>query len=71
MKFGHIAALLDYMNATLKSMHEAWEDLLLMMETKLANYSSVSDSVVSLAVTMQGFIIIRGADKGTSPPLEV
>ena len=42
LKFGHISSLLEYMSASLKCMHEAWEDLLLMMDTKLASYASVS-----------------------------
>ena len=42
LMFGHVASLLDYMNSALKSMHEAWEDLLLMMDSKLATYASVS-----------------------------
>ena len=41
LKFGHISSLLEYMSSTLKSMHEAWEDLLLMMDSKLASYASV------------------------------
>ena len=42
LKFGQIGSLLEYMSATLKSMHEAWEDVLLMMDAKLAGYSRVS-----------------------------
>lgn len=41
--FGQIAALLDYLNSALKSMYEAWEDILLTMDSKLAAYASVSD----------------------------
>lgn len=38
----HISSLLDYASATLRCMHEAWEDLLLMVDAKLARYSTVS-----------------------------
>jgi len=42
MEFGQVASILDYMNQGLKAMHESWEDLLLMMDSKLATYARVS-----------------------------
>ena len=40
--YAHICSLLDYAGATLRCMHEAWEDLLLMVDAKLARYSTVT-----------------------------
>ncbi|XP_064400180.1 anaphase-promoting complex subunit 4-like isoform X2 [Halichondria panicea] len=40
LMFGQITALLDYINSALKSMYEAWEDLLITMDTKLAAYAT-------------------------------
>jgi hypothetical protein len=39
--YAHIHSLLDYASATLRCMHNAWEDLLLMVDAKLARYSTV------------------------------
>ena len=32
---------MEYMSSTLKLMHEGWEDTLALMDSKLANYTSV------------------------------
>ena len=41
VKFGAIGSVMEYMGSTLKAMHEAWEDLLSMMDSKLASYAKV------------------------------
>ena len=41
MVFGHVVSLMEYVSSTLKLMHEGWEDTLAMMDSKLANYTSV------------------------------
>ena len=53
LKFGQVGSLLEYMSATLKSMHEAWEDVLLMMDTKLATYSSVRQLASSVVLDLE------------------
>ncbi len=49
--FGQITALLDYINSALKSMYEAWEDLLVTVDSKIAVYSSVSVSLHAFSLT--------------------
>ena len=44
-KFGQFSSLLEYMRGTLTAMHEAWEDVLVMMDTKLASYAKASEHV--------------------------
>lgn len=40
-KFGSVGAVVEHLRSTLTSMQEAWEDALVLMDTKLADYSSV------------------------------
>ncbi|XP_066278260.1 anaphase-promoting complex subunit 4-like [Branchiostoma lanceolatum] len=44
MKYGQIATILGYMENTLRSMSEAWEDILLEMDNKLAKFAETIDS---------------------------
>ncbi len=53
LMFGQITALLDYINSALKSMYEAWEDLLITMESKLAAYATVSTPPPHLLIIHQ------------------
>ena len=41
LHYSSICSLLSYTRATLRCMHEAWEDLLLMVDAKLTRYASV------------------------------
>ena len=43
-----VESLLDYGRSALQRMQESWEDLLLMVDSKLANYASVRDVCVCL-----------------------
>lgn len=45
LHYSHICSLLDHARATLRCMHGAWEDLLLMVDAKLARYSTVSSEL--------------------------
>ncbi|XP_065911804.1 anaphase-promoting complex subunit 4-like [Dysidea avara] len=49
IQFGYISSLIKYMNGVLQSMMEAWEDVLLMMDTKLADYASTLPEGTTLA----------------------
>ena len=40
--YSHVSSLLHYTSDTLRCMTEAWEDVLLTMDMKLAKYSTVS-----------------------------
>lgn len=40
-KFASVGAVLEHLSSTLTSMQEAWEDALVLMDTKLADYSRV------------------------------
>ena len=40
LKHGHIASLLDYLAHTMHSITEAWENILLEMDSKLASYAA-------------------------------
>ena len=41
LHYSHISSLLSYATETLSHMSEAWEDVLLTMDIKLAQYSTV------------------------------
>lgn len=48
LKHGHIASLLGYLSQTMNSITEAWENILVEMDSKLASYAStVPDRSVS------------------------
>ncbi|KAK7790646.1 hypothetical protein R5R35_006539 [Gryllus longicercus] len=48
LKHGHIASLLGYLSQTMNSITEAWENILVEMDSKLATYAStVPDGSVS------------------------
>ncbi|XP_035673981.1 anaphase-promoting complex subunit 4-like [Branchiostoma floridae] len=44
MKYGQVATILGYMENTLRSMSEAWEDILLEMDNKLAKFAETIDN---------------------------
>ena len=47
LKYSQLVSIVEYMDKVVKSMCEAGEDSLVTMDTKLANYSSVSVPVIT------------------------
>ena len=45
LHYSHVCCLLDYTSDTLRCMHEAWEDILLTVDAKLAQYSKVGQKI--------------------------
>ncbi|XP_015905516.1 anaphase-promoting complex subunit 4 [Parasteatoda tepidariorum] len=57
LKYGHISSLLAYLSSTIRAISEAWEDILLEVDTKIHNYAyqksclsegSISDDFLEL-----------------------
>ncbi|XP_077992612.1 anaphase-promoting complex subunit 4-like [Glandiceps talaboti] len=77
LKYGTITTLIGYLNNTLKAMSEAYEDILLEMESKLAKYAetkctagTVSDDFLQLLMwgkcspELQSFLVHELTEKG-------
>ncbi|XP_070540057.1 anaphase-promoting complex subunit 4-like isoform X2 [Ptychodera flava] len=77
LKYGTITTLTEYLNNTLKAMSEAYEDILLEMESKLAKYAetkftpgTVSDDFLQLLMwgkcsqELQSFLLHELSEKG-------
>ncbi|KAF8781593.1 anaphase-promoting complex subunit 4-like isoform X2 [Argiope bruennichi] len=45
LKFGQISSLLTYLSSTIRAISEAWEDILLEIDTKLHNYAHQKHSL--------------------------
>ncbi|GIY80165.1 anaphase-promoting complex subunit 4, partial [Caerostris extrusa] len=45
LKFGQISSLLSYLSSTIRAISEAWEDILLEIDTKLHNYAHQKHSL--------------------------
>ncbi|XP_033126468.1 anaphase-promoting complex subunit 4-like isoform X3 [Anneissia japonica] len=76
-KYGKISSLMEYLNQTVKSMSEAWEDILLEMESKLNKYAeskptpgTVCDDFLQLLMwgkscqELQAFLLHELTEKG-------
>ncbi|XP_014664104.1 PREDICTED: anaphase-promoting complex subunit 4-like, partial [Priapulus caudatus] len=78
-KFGQISSLMAYLDATITAMTEAWEDILLEMDLKLAKFAeekakldsgSVSDDFLQLlmfgtcSAELQQFLLYELTEKG-------
>ncbi|XP_071949251.1 anaphase-promoting complex subunit 4-like [Antedon mediterranea] len=76
-RYGKISSLMEYLNQTVKSMSEAWEDILLEMESKLNKYAetkptpgTVCDDFLQLLMwgkscqELQAFLLHELTEKG-------
>lgn len=79
LKYGQIATLLQYLQSTIQQMQEAWEDILLEMDSKLYNFAeqkqasgagTVSNDFLELLIfgtpssELQTFLLHELTDKG-------
>ncbi|KAK3598443.1 hypothetical protein CHS0354_014065 [Potamilus streckersoni] len=79
LKYGHIATLFQYLNSTIQQMSEAWEDILMEMDSKLMKFAeekkksgegTVSNDFLELllfgtpSTELQAFLLHELTDKG-------
>ena len=58
LHFSHMSSLLRYATETLHCMEEAWEDLLLVVDAKLAEYSKVSRTLFDICFAVLSFVVL-------------